>query len=726
MLENDSSESRQKCEKASRGGSQPFENKQKHFRDSKFRVGLSLTSTNQTMHDSHHFGTEIAFSRSLYAKRTSLSTCAFATCFRILGIKRKGSFSVLLVLSSHASSNQTKAPETSEFENSLIPMNFELWYRQTVWITSTFPLFARTLDDQTAALIILYSIVNTEVQKPMASTSPSPSPQEVDGNNTSDLVVENPELGEGDSQEPRQDPLLIRQGSDASSSSSSTSASVEDNVASYVKILVGSTANLCSATLGAGILALPYAFHQAGIICGLLLLLVSAWATFSSIDLLAETFDQHNLSTYEKAVEKGLGRRFRSVVEISILVFCCGTAVGYVKAVGDIMERVVPYMTKAHEQMAMCAVWLVAMLPLSCLRRMKSLECASSVGIMSIGTLLVAAIVHLVKGSGHDYQVDNTYSLYGLDDDYEDEFLRIERYDAERPSIMSLLGPAGGSWLSVLQACPIFFYAFSSQVNVAQIFEELPGEHGNNPQKIKTMKHVTFLGVFVCGLLYASLSLVTLVDFGDRIQPNVLSCYSLSSKGQPLLHVAFLGMALAVVIAFPLNIFPARVSLIQMWEEKQNSIGVLGEEQMPDAEGINQPLLSKESRAANSGYDSAGEADGNDGAEEDPLRSPTPIAILRNDSILGEEQEEFHCAQHTSLTLLLAGMALGCALVVPNISVVFGLLGGTTSSLLGFVVPGLLGLEMDKTRVSAWVLVIFGSLIGVMTTGATIHSMVHS
>lgn len=91
-----------------------------------------------------------------------------------------------------------------------------------------------------------------------------------------------------------------------------------------------------------------------------------------------------------------------------------------------------------------------------------------------------------------------------------------------------------------------------------------------------------------------------------------------------------------------------------------------------------------------------------------------------------EGPEEFHCAQHTSLTLLLAGMALGLALVVPNISVVFGLLGGTTSSLLGFVVPGLLGLERDKKRISAWVLVIFGGLIGVLTTGATIHSMMHS
>ena len=473
-------------------------------------------------------------------------------------------------------------------------------------------------------------------------------------------------------------------------------------------------------------LALPYAFHQAGIICGILLLLLSAWATFSSIELLAEIFDTYKLSTYEKAVERGLGRRFRAVVEISILVFCCGTAVGYVKAVGDIMERVVPYMSKAHEQLAMCAVWLGAMLPLSCLRKMKSLECASSVGIMSIGTLLVAATVHLVRSLTSHQEYDQGDNVYYFNND---EILITESYDPKASSIVSLLGPAGGSWLSVMQACPIFFYAFSSQVNVAQIFEELPGEQqGNsNPQKIQTMKQVTFLGVSVCGLLYASLSLVTLIDFGDKIQPNVLSCYNLGSKGQPLLHVAFLGMALAVVIAFPLNIFPARVSLIQMWEEKQQEIALISDgndDEAPpimDTEGIRQPLLSKECR--NTGYNSGGEADENDNSD-DPLGSPAPILISRNDSLEEDGPEEFHCRQHTFLTLFLAGLALGLALVVPNISVVFGLLGGTTSSLLGFVVPGLLGLKLNRNRISAWVLVIFGSIIGVLTTGATIHSMI--
>lgn len=596
----------------------------------------------------------------------------------------------------------------------------------------------------------------------MSSVSSPPSPEEI-GNNTSNSVADDPETGIIESTEENtlsQHERIIRQESNASSSSASIFSSDDENV-SYIATLIGSTANLCSATLGAGILALPFAFYQSGIVCGILLLLISSWATSSSIGLLAETYDAYNLSTYEKAVEKGLGRRFRKVVEISILVFCCGTAVGYVIAVGDIIERVVPFLTKSQHRLAMSSVWLVAMLPLSCLKRMKSLECASSVGILSIGTLLVAAVVHLVVGGGggeHDKMYfygfeggdDGSGSGYDFDDDDAAFRLVSDRYNTEKPSFVSLLGPAGGSWLSVLQASPIFFYAFSSQVNVAQIFEELPGRRGNDLEKLRTMSNVTFLGVLVCGILYACLSLVTLIDFGNTVQPNVLSCYDLRSKGQPLLHVAFLGMALAVVIAFPLNIFPARVSLIQMWDEQRKPKDDDGREEesspppnvLPDIEGIRKPLLSKD-RSRSTVYDSGGETDGNNTHQNDPLVSPAAavqqqpahLSISRHNSNDGDDDgdefddhertEEVGCAKHAFVTLMLAGLALGLALVVPNISVVFGLLGGTTSSLLGFVVPGLLGLQRDRSRITAWVLVVFGSLFGVLSTGATVYAMVH-
>ncbi|VEU40432.1 unnamed protein product [Pseudo-nitzschia multistriata] len=515
--------------------------------------------------------------------------------------------------------------------------------------------------------------------------------------------------------EPRRESLLREDSVDRSSSNrSSANSSRDDEGRARAVTMIGSVANLCSATLGAGILALPFAFYQAGIICGVLLLLISALATSSSIGLLVEACDRYNLSTYEKIVEKGLGRNARKLVEISILVFCCGTAVGYVIAVGDIMERVVPSLTTSQKQLSMSLVWCVAMLPLSCLKTMRSLECASSVGILSIGTLLAAAVVHLVRGDGSGGR--------GNDYGYSDDETLLESFSSEPASIASLLGPAGGSWVSVLQACPIFFYAFSCQVNVAQIFDELPAVRGG--EKLPTMNRVTSTGVLVCGLLYASVSLVTLVDFGASVEPNVLSNYDLGRGAQPLLHAAFLGMALAVVMAFPLNIFPARVSLIQMWEEttKENNNASLSSSLPPEFEAVRQPLLSEEHRANGGGldYNSDGESSGAAGSGEDPLHDETGS----HDDV--DEPGGFRPVRHAFVTLLLASLALGLALVVPNISVVFGLLGGSTSSLLGFVVPGLLGLKLDHTRVGAWVLVVCGSMIGILTTGVTIYSMVHA
>lgn len=385
-------------------------------------------------------------------------------------------------------------------------------------------------------------------------------------------------------------------------------------------------------------------------------------------------------------------------------------AVGYVIAVGDIMERIM-YMTWAQKRIAMCVIWLAAMLPLSCLKRMQSLECSSSLGIVSMFTLLAAATVHLVHPPNDMYEESEVAVVHGLP---------------------SLVGHPDISWVSILQACPIFFYAFSCQVNVAQIYEELPGAYGT--EKIQRMSSVTWSAVAICAILYAGISVVSLLDFGDGVKPNILSCYDLSIPDQPLLHVAILAMALAVVMSFPLNIFPARASIIQMWEKEHHGEPLLccgiGNDE------VKQPLLCRLENGHQTGYESGGETDRtheNDGCVFDPLRNP-PIEVpfspvLSDGGILDDpdgEEPEFHVFQHASVTLLLAGMALGMALVIPNISVVFGLLGGTTSSLLGFIVPGLLGLKMNKTCVTSWILVVAGSIIGLLTTGVTIYATIHS
>ena len=63
--------------------------------------------------------------------------------------------------------------------------------------------------------------------------------------------------------------------------------------------LWGTVFTMCSATLGAGALSLPYALSQMGLALGLSLLVATAAATYYSIALLVAAMDATKLYSYE-------------------------------------------------------------------------------------------------------------------------------------------------------------------------------------------------------------------------------------------------------------------------------------------------------------------------------------------------------------------------------------------------------------------------------------------
>jgi amino acid permease len=412
--------------------------------------------------------------------------------------------------------------------------------------------------------------------------------------------------------------------------------------------------------LGAGVLALPYALKQAGLVWGGVLLLVSAMSTLYSLQLLVTACHVLHEYTYEGVVQTCLGTRARNITEISILFFCGGCAVAYVITVGDILGAL-----HLPRQICMVLVWTTMMFPLSLLKTMTSLQAASGVGIFSIGLLVVVAIIHLVDDSKQE-QDEHGLSLLLL------------------PSFESLLWPANGM-TSVLMACPLVLFAFSCQVNVCAIYEELDDK--------PNMTRVLIVAVTVCAVLYTAISLAAYLDFDTSVQPNVLQNYCPSSS--PLIQMAFGGMTVAVVMAFPLNIFPTRVTLEGLYEKKQHRAAeALREVELASSVGTN-----------------------------DEVVEPFLLLLPRSNYYDEKEKVPFNWSCHFLITLAICGSVLALALVAPNISVVFGLLGGTTSSILGFILPGLVGMKVDPChRGRAQLLVVIGVVVGILTTAVTVYS----
>lgn len=273
----------------------------------------------------------------------------------------------------------------------------------------------------------------------------------------------------------------------------------------------GAVSNLCSATLGAGALSLPYAFSLTGLIPGVALLLLSGYLTILSIDVIISSCVHTKLYKYEDVAVRLAGRSAGRALEASLLVFCFGTAVAYIVAIGDIMDQFVRsvlhstdeddgMMSMYSREKVMILFWLLVMFPLSLQRHMEGLERFSSIGVLSIIFLVLAAVIHSIEHG---------------------EILSNNNKDSEQDTptdtdINTMLWP--DSFWDIVQAFPIIIFAFSCQVNVCAIFEELgasatTGVHESIALKERMMKRITRSGITLCISLYLAIGIFGYLDF---------------------------------------------------------------------------------------------------------------------------------------------------------------------------------------------------------------------
>jgi len=324
---------------------------------------------------------------------------------------------------------------------------------------------------------------------------------------------------------------------------------------------LGSISNLCSATLGAGALSLPYAISLTGIIFGVMFLLLSAYLTIISINIIIEACVETQLYKFEDVSKRLVGSSLSIALEASLLVFCFGTAVAYIVAVGDILDQGFHSITSLWEpgstfvtiysrKRVMILFWTVMLLPLSLQTKLKRLEKFSSLGVLSIIFLVIAAVIHsIIHG---DVIESGTNS----------------REVSTPVDLRSLLWPK--SFLSMLQAFPIIIFAFSCQVNVCQIYEELKPATSSIrdtsddvstlallKSKQKMMKHITRSGILLCMSLYLMIGVFGFLDFTTTTADDILINYCIQVTHDALMTAGkeLLAKATGVVLLSCANIF---------------------------------------------------------------------------------------------------------------------------------------------------------------------------
>ena len=308
--------------------------------------------------------------------------------------------------------------------------------------------------------------------------------------------------------------------------------------------LWGTVWNMSSATLGAGALSLPYAFQQLGVIGGMLALLVTATAAHFSVILLIAAIAATGAKSYEELTVHCFGKRMGFFVELNILIFCFGSVIAYTVTVGDILEpllatktvrAVAPWLDR---QLVMCLFWAACMLPLSLVQRLSALQCSSLFGVCSLFYLVLSVVAHALLTR-----------VYGHTDDLRAEVSAL--YGRNDGVLLFSAGPTS------LEALAIITFAFTMQVNIPSLYEELPRR---TPWR---MGLVSGRCMSVCGICYMLVGLAGYRDAPRSPNGNLLGNYCVTSTEPTsrIMQIAFVAMTFTVVMAFPLNIHPCRYTL---------------------------------------------------------------------------------------------------------------------------------------------------------------------
>ncbi|GAB5354845.1 hypothetical protein AAMO2058_000154300 [Amorphochlora amoebiformis] len=450
--------------------------------------------------------------------------------------------------------------------------------------------------------------------------------------------------------------------------------------------------NLCSATLGAGALSLPFAFKQSGLIPGILLLYLGGAATFFSIHLLIKARDVTRARSYEDLTVQLLGQRMGVLMEICVIVFCFGCAVAYIIAVGDILEGLLAsfdlsYLGAAGKLLesrdgAVLVVFLFVMFPLSLLDSVNDLRFPSFLGVCSIFYLVASACLHTLAHMSKTGTVETLSNV---------SILKGEN--------------SGGALL----ALPVMIFAYTCQTNVFSVYHALARPSARRMQK------VSYRAVGICFTIYFLMGVAGYLNFGPQTRPNILQNYisispptteaailipiklsaptAFDHLANTLMAFASVAVVVTVLVAFPLVIFPCRFTM-----------GVL-------VFGYDAPPMDQK--------ESSG--------EEEKLVNET---ALKTSEV--ESANTMPWMVHFWVTLGLCMSALVISLFVPNISVVFALMGSTTSSFVCFILPAVLYLRLvyagklerpsGAKMCLVYTLAIGGSILGVASTITTIVS----
>lgn len=434
-------------------------------------------------------------------------------------------------------------------------------------------------------------------------------------------------------------------------------------------------------------LGLPGAFGGTGWLAGLFLIVISASFSAHGLVLLSKAAQAAGLPSSFYTVAIAAVPQYTVLIDLAVALKCFGVATGYLITIGDCMvdaldhillngdpendERVIVRLLLSRHFWVVGAV--LAVLPFSFKRTLDELKKASAAALVFV-FMLAGGIIAYASGVADPCEGFNDM------DDCRGEVVAVTNAS------------------SMISKLPIFIFAFTCQQNIFPVVNEI---------SFRSQARVNLVVGFSIGfalILFTIVAIEGYRTYGSNVMGDILSNYPETGK------VTILRFCVAFMLAlhYPLQLDPARrcvSSLLEVtreWWRGQN-------------EGNHHPGYIHRHQSAGIEMRGNNEEVGDDfnyHEQDSPIKANRPCAkmYLEKNHPPGNDSALFY-----AITILFLLFSWSIAMAVDDLGVVLAMVGATGSTLVSYVLPGLIFIKIHKYRdgslFGAYVQLIAGLLI---------------
>ncbi|KAL1838968.1 hypothetical protein VTJ49DRAFT_2013 [Mycothermus thermophilus] len=294
--------------------------------------------------------------------------------------------------------------------------------------------------------------------------------------------------------------------------------------------------NMANSIIGAGIIGQPYAMRQAGLLSGIVLLVVLTVMVDWTIRLIVVNAKLSGAGSFQGTVERCFGRTGLVAISLAQWAFAFGGMVAFGVIVGDSIPSVLravwpglaemPVLGLLADRRAVIVVFTLGVsYPLTLYRDIAKLAKASTLALISMGVIVVTVVVQGMLTPADQRGSLKDWKLLVIND-------------------------------GIFQAIGVISFAFVCHHNSLLIYGSL------EKPTMDRFSRVTHLSTFISMIACLMLALAGFLTFGDRTQGNVLNNFPADNT---MVNIARLCFGLNMLTTLPLEAFVCREVMLNYY-----------------------------------------------------------------------------------------------------------------------------------------------------------------